>query len=406
MPLPVSITEIPLGDARLKEFEKFAWDLYRDTPQWVPPLRGDLLGNRLLGLTGLLTPRHPYHEHAEVTHFLARRGDRAVGRISAAVNRRFNEHYGCRTGFFGFFEVINDYDVARRLLDRARDWLEQRGMTVMRGPGEYSNATHERQGILIEGFDFHPTVDLTHNPPYYADFLERYGFGKAKDYYAYIMDVQSPPPERLDRLAEQVKKRRDIRTRPLSMINLRADVDLIVRIYNDSWANNWGFLPITRGEANSMADSLKLVADPGLIRFAFVHGEPAAVLGALPDPNIPLRPRRKWYGDSDFVRVARLLWNRRRIPFVRLMFFGVRPGFRNLGVDAILFHEVRDYATKRGYKQCETSMLLEDNHLIISPSEFMDAYRYKTWRIYDIPIGAGEGPLEETLSETCAPLPA
>ena len=401
----LSIEEIPLGDSRLREFERFAWDLYRDDPHWAPPLRGDLLGNRILGLTGLLTPKHPYHEHAEVTHFLARRKGNIVGRISAAVNRRFNEYYNARIGFFGFFEGVEDYEVAKKLLDCAGAWLEARGMTVMRGPGEYSNATHERQGILIEGFDSHPTVDLTHNPPYYADFLERYGFAKAKDYYAYIMDAQNPAPERLTKLAGQVKKRRDIKTRRLSMINLRADVDLIVEIYNDSWARNWGFLPITRGEANSMADSLKLVADPGLIRFAFVRGEPAAVLGALPDPNVLLRPRRRWHGDSDFVRVARLLLKRRHIPLVRLMFFGVRPGFRNLGVDAILFNEVKDYATRHGYQQCETSMLLEDNHLIISPSEFMTAHRYKTWRIYDIPIGTCAAPLKDTGIETCAPLP-
>ena len=358
---PVTIEEIPLGDARLKDFVDMPWHLYKNDPCWTPPLKADLLGNKRLGLVGLLRLEHPYHRHAEVTHFLARRGKKPVGRITAAINHRFNEHYKTRLGFFGFMEFVKDYRVAETLLDRARQWIRERGMTVMRGPGEYSNATHERQGILVKGFEHPPTVDLTHNPPYYARFLERYGFRKVKDYHAHTIDVQTPTPPRLRRLAERVRRRRDIQTRPLEMANLLSDVHLIVEIYNDAWSQNWGFLPITDAEAAAMAESLRLVADPGLVRFAFVGGEPVGVLGAFPDPHYAIRPRR-------------------------LMFFGVRPGFRRLGIDAVLFEEVKGHAMRRGYKKCEASMLLEDNHLILSPSEFMGARRYKTWRIYDLPL--------------------
>jgi len=382
----LKIEEIPLGASRLKVFADLPWHLYRGDPCWTSPLRGDLLGNRLLGLVGLLTREHPYHRHAEVTHFLAWHGERLVGRISAAINHRFSDHYGVRIGFFGFFETIKDYEVAKTLLDRAREWVKERGVTVLRGPGEYSNATHERQGILIDGFQYPPTVELTHNPPYYGEFLERYGFHKARDYYAYILDIQTPAPPRLKKLAEQVRLRRDIETRPLMLKELLAEVRLIVKIYNESWAQNWGFLPITDEEANTLADSLRLIVDPGLIRFAFVKGEPAAVLGAFPDPYYALRPRWCWYGDSDLVRVARLLRVRRHIPRIRLMFFGVCPGFRCLGIDALLIDEVKAYAMQRGYRKCETSMLLEDNHLVLRPSEFMGAQRYKTWRIYDLPL--------------------
>ncbi len=196
----MKIEEITLDTSRIKDFTDFPWQLYRNDPCWTPPLQGDMLGNRLLGLVGLLTRAHPYHQHAEVTHFLASRDGKPVGRISAAINKRFNDHYDARIGFFGFFEVIQDYEVARALLDQARAWVKSRGMTVLRGPGEYSNATHERQGILIDGFQYPPTVELTHNPPFYGEFLERYRFGKAKDYHAYIFDVQIPTPPRLARL--------------------------------------------------------------------------------------------------------------------------------------------------------------------------------------------------------------
>ncbi|MCJ7425837.1 MAG: GNAT family N-acetyltransferase [Dehalococcoidales bacterium] len=383
---PLRIEEISLGSPRIKLFADLPWHIHRGDPCWTPPLRGDLLGNRWLGLVGLLTPKHPYHRDAEVTHFLAWRDGKAVGRVSAAINRRFNEYHGTRIGFFGFWDVIEDYAVAKALLERACAWVKERGMTVIRGPGEYSNATHERQGILIDGFEYPPTVELTHNPPYYADFLERYGFGKAKDYHAYIMDVQTPPPPRLQRLAEQVRQRRDIETRPLILKHLQKEVHLIVKIYNDSWAQNWGFLPITDEEAILLANSLRLIVDPGLVQFAFVRGEPAAVLGAFPDPNYALRPRWRWYGDSDLIRLIRLLRKRRHTGRTRLMFFGIRPGFRNLGIDALLYERVKNYAIGKGYSTCEASLLLEDNHLILRPSEFMGAKRYKTWRIYDLPL--------------------
>jgi len=333
-----------------------------------------------------LTPQHPYHHHAEITHFLAWQNGHTVGRISAAINHRYNQHYGDKIGFFGFFEVIEDYSVASTLLDKARKWVKERGMTTLRGPGEYSNATHERQGILIEGFDSPPTNECTHNPPYYQEFIERYGFTKAKDYYAYTMDVNAPSPPALSELAEIAAKRRNIHVRSLVLKNLPSEVRLIVKLYNESFTQNWGFLPLTNEESDAMARSLRLVVDPGLVRFAYVDNEPAGVLGAFPDPNYALRPRWRWFGDSDTVRVIRLLQIKKHIPRIRLMFFCIRPAFRQMGIDAVLFHQTKEYAVSRGYISCEASLLLEDNHLILSPSRFMGAKHYKTWRIYDLPV--------------------
>ena len=385
--MSIPIEEIPLGDRRLRAFVAAPWQLRRGDPNWTPPLHADLLGSRLLGITGLLTRAHPYHRDAEVTHFLARDGDRLLGRVSAAVNRRFNDHHGTEIGFFGFFETVEDFDVARALLDRAAAWLRERGMRTMRGPGGYSTATHEsHQGILVDGFDTPATVELTHNPPYYGEFLERYGMAKAKDYHAYLIDIRPRLDERLDRIVTEVRSRRDIVTRAADLGHVREEVDRIVRIYNEAWTQNWGFLPLQDAEADAMAASLKWVADPGLIRFAFVRGELAAVLGTLPDPNVPLHPRWNRLQDSDLARVVRLLRTRHRIPRVRLMFFGIRPPFRKLGIDAVLYHEVLTHALRRGYRTCEPSMLLEDNDLILRASTFMGGRRYKTWRIYDLAL--------------------
>ena len=200
------------------------------------------------------------------------------------------------------------------------------------------------------------------------------------------MDLQTPISPRLKRLAENAKLRRNIETRPLNLKKLATEVDLIVKIYNDCWSKNWGFLPLTSEEAMTLADFLRLVADPNLVRFAFVKGEPAALFGAFPDPYQALRPRWHWYSDSDIARLARLFRMRRHIPLLRLMFFGVRPGFRKLGIDAVLFNEVKQYTMQHGYQQCETSMLLEDNVLVLRPASFMGGHHYKTWRIYDLSL--------------------
>lgn len=382
-----TIEEIPLGDRRLRDFVAVPWRIHRGDPHWTPPLRGDLLGSRILGLTGLLTPAHPYHETAEVTHFVARRGRELLGRVSAAVNGRFNAHHGTNLGFFGFFETAPDYGIAEALLDQARAWLGKRGVEAMRGPGGYSTATHEpHQGVLVQGFNTPPTVELTHTPPYYGEFLERYGLRKVKDYYAYWFTPSGAVDPRLERLVAGARARRGITTRSMDMGRLEGEVALMVAIYNEAWAENWGFLPITEAEAQALARSLKAIADPELIRFAYVQGEPAAMIGAIPDPNVLLRPRWNPLLDHDLVRAGRLLLFRRRIRTGRIMFFGIRPPYRKLGVDAVLFHEVLSLGWAKSYRGGEGSMLLEDNDLILRACEAMGGQRYKTWRIYEMPI--------------------
>lgn len=309
-----------------------------------------------------------------------------MGRISAAINNQYNEYHGTSIGFFGFFDVIDDYEVAQKLLDRARTWIGERGMKVMRGPGEYSNSTHERQGVLIDGFDYPPTVECTHNYPYYSSLLERYGFQKAKDYVAYTFDRNTSNISLVRKLARMVRKRVKVETRPLISKNLRDEVHLIVSIYNEAWANNWGFLPISPEEGDAIADSLRFIIDPGLVRFAFIDGQPVAVMGVIPDPNYALRPRWHWYGDSDIVRLLRLLLVRKRIPRTRGMFFGIKNEFRNVGLPALLADELADHLLANHYMECEGSLILEDNHAIIKVIDAFGGELYKRWRIYDLPL--------------------
>ncbi len=383
--IELSVEEIPLGSTRLKEFVRFPWKLYRGDPCWTPPLNADYLGNRLLGFKGLLTPQHPYHRHAEVTHFMAWRGKEPVGRVAAAVNHEFNEYHHTSIGSFGLFEVVEDYEVARLLLDRVRDWVAGRGLAVLRGPGEYSNSTHERQGVLIDGFDKAPTVETTHNPPYYGEFLERYGFRKAKDYLGFIVHRDWANLALIKRFG-RLSPKSGVTTRPLVMKRLREEIRLVVNIYNEAWAQNWGFLPISDEEGDAIADSLRMILDPDLIRFAYVNGEPAAVMGIIPDPNWALRPRWRWYGDSDLVRIARILLMRRRIPRTRGMFFGIRPQYRKESISPLLANDIASVILRKNYTEFEGSLVLEDNDAIIKVATTFGCQVYKRWRIYDLPL--------------------
>ena len=260
-------------------------------------------------------------------------------------------------------------------------------MDTLRGPGEYSNATHERQGILVDGFQYPPTIETTHNPPYYPVFLEQYGFRKAMDYHAYRIDIKDYQGERVSRLAERLAGRRKITTRMVNLKDLNNEIQLVLDIYNEAWSQNWGFLPITHAEGEMLADTLKPVLVPELLRFAYVDGQSAAVFAAIPDLYEALRPRWRWPADTEIVRMLRALLQSKRLRgALRIFFFGIRPKYRGMGIDAILFSQVQQYALKQGYEFFEPSLLLENNDKVLRISETMGGHCYKTWRIYDLKI--------------------
>jgi GNAT superfamily N-acetyltransferase len=382
----ITIEPIPLGDPRLRAFFDLPYRLRGGATRWVPPLRGELFGSRLLGMRGLLTPAHPIHHELHSEHLLAHRAGVVVGTLSVATLPRFDAYHGGRFAFFGFFACENDAAIAHPLFDAAARWARAQGATVLRGPGEYTNATHDRQGLLIAGFERESYVEQTWNEPHHADLVSSYGFRKAMDYHAYEVDLTRPLPPKLARIAAAVAARRDLHTRPLDPRQLARDIHLIVELYNGAWAENWGHLPIEGWEADSLVHTLQTILDPGLVRFAYRGAEPVAVLGAFPDPNALLALRGNRLADHDAARVLRLLWGRRRIRRLRTMFFGVLPGHRGAGADALLYSEVHAYAVARGYTRSDMSLMLESNTLMIRVIEAMGGERTKTWRIYDLPL--------------------
>lgn len=353
----------------LSHFLKLPWQIYRDDPLWVPPLLYDL--KRLLNRHA-----HPFHRHADVQYFLARRGNEIVGRIAAIVNHQYVNFHHEATGFFGFFECINDTEVATELLASAERWLAERGMKQVHGPMNFS--TNEECGLLVEGFHHPPMVMMPHNPPYYTRLLEAVGYTKAKDLLAYLLE-DNTPPERLVRGGRRLQQVRDVTIRTINPHRFAEEVDLIREIYSSAWERNWGFIPMTKEETDDLAIQFRRVADPNLCLIAEVRGEPAGFALALPDYNQVLR-----YMNGRLLPLGlfKFLWYRRKIDAARVLTLGLKPGFRRIGIDAMLYLRLWEEAPKNGYSTVECSWILEDNWDMRRGMERMGGRLYKAYRIY------------------------
>src|SRR5437867_524041 len=263
-------------------FIEFPYQLYRGDAHWIAPLRmaqKDILN----------TKRHPFYKTSDVEMFLARRDGRVVGRIMAILNRAHNEFHNERAGFFGFFEVENDEQAAGALLGAARDWVLGRGAAVIRGP--VNPSTNYECALLVEGFDLDPMVMMTYNPPYYAALLEGYGMKKTMDLYAYdIAADYFNHSNKLQRVAERLRKKSNIRVRTVNMIDFKSEVETIRQVYNNAWSRNWGFVPMSQEEFDHLAKDLKQIVDPRVVLIAeqTIDGgkpRPVGFLLAVPDLN-------------------------------------------------------------------------------------------------------------------------
>jgi GNAT superfamily N-acetyltransferase len=365
----------PARDRRQRgRFIAFPYALHRHDPGWAPPLRRDV--RTLLSAT-----KNPFFAHAEAEHFLAERSGEVVGRITAIHNRAHNAFHQDRVGFFGFFESIDDPRVARALFERAGEWLAERGLDVMRGPASFS--TNDEAGLLVEGFDTPAVVMMPHNPCSYVALVEGAGFRKAKDLLVYQRTFDEPP-ERLHAAALRLEKRRGITVRSLDMARFDQEVDLVKRLYNEAWERNWGFVPLSDAEIDFLAGQLRPVVVPELVAFAEHEGRPIGFTVVLPDFNVALR---KNPSGRFFPGILRVLWASRAIDRLRVLLLGTIPEWRGKGVDALLDRKVWVEAHRRGFRWAEAGWILEDNHAMRNGLVNLGFEVYKTYRLYDKPIG-------------------
>ena len=266
---------------QLKQFISVPWEVYKNDPNWVPWLFFERLAF-------FDKKKNPFFEHAEADYFIARRNGKAVGTIAAVLNHRHNEIHEENTAHFGVFELFNDPEAAALLLETACDWARDRGTDRIIGPANLSSTME--WGMLFDGYDSPPVVLMTYNPPYYNELVEANGFEKVMDLYAWnnrIADRIKPGgfPEKVYRVVSVVKKRYKLSIRPIDMKQFDRELDIVKKVYNSAWEKNWGFIPLTDAEFDSLVGDLKPILDPRIVFVVEADGEPVGFSLSFPDVN-------------------------------------------------------------------------------------------------------------------------
>jgi GNAT superfamily N-acetyltransferase len=355
-------------------FIKFPWRIYVNDPAWVPPL---IIERR----TFLDRKRHPFYQHGDAALFLARRGSEIVGRIMASDDPNYNSLHQTNVGCFGLFECVNDRDVAGALFQGAADWLRKKVRTEIMGPIDYS--TNYVCGLLIDGFQFPPTILTAHNPSYYRELIESCGFAKIKDWYAWWFDDPAKAVTHLRRFVERLRKDRPVTIRPANLKNLQEESRRLRRIYNQAWEKNWGFVPFTEAEIEFMTSELKPLLISEFAWIAEIGDQPVGFILALPDINVVLRHLNGRLTRFGFpIGLIKLLLQKRRVQKGRLIALGVVEKYRRAGIaELLVLRVIEETMIKRGITG-ELSMTLEDNFMVNRFLEAIGARRYKTYRIY------------------------
>ncbi|HEY8212180.1 MAG TPA: GNAT family N-acetyltransferase [Myxococcaceae bacterium] len=376
----VEIQPLGFGPKDLREFVAVQVRLYAGDPHFVPPI----VSERVKFLSPDL---NPFFAHARVQLFLARQGGAAVGRIAAVEDRAYNAFHAARAGFFGMFDAPDDPEVAKALVDAAAGWLAERGMAEMLGPANLS--TNHDCGVLVDGFDDPPAMMMPYNFPYYARLCEGAGLAKAKDLWSYQLPVIVSPPEKIIRVAERLQKADAVRIRPLKLHELGRELRRVKAIYDASQDPAMEFAPMSQAEFDFIARRLRPLAllRPELCYFAEVDEEPVACSLTFPDFNAALRTAR---GRLTPAGLLRMLWATQRIDRLRVLWMGVRPGYRRRGLDAALCLHTMRAARRLGYREWEIGWTAEDNDLINHWLEDFGARRTKVYRLYRRSLAPGQ----------------
>jgi len=379
-PMTIEIRQHTPGDD-IDDFIQAGRVVFRDDPAWVAPLNMDIRDR--------LTPaKNPFFQHGEVALFTAWRGGRLVGRCSTSIDQEHLALHQDDTGFFGFFDTVDDDEVGAVLLDHARAWLRRRGMKHMRGP--ISLNMNEEVGILVEGHEHPPAVMMGHSRAWQQRVVESAGLEKAKDLLAWRFETGNIPKRAL-RAWEKVQGMPEVRLRTVRPKDMDRELEIIMRIFNDAWESNWGWVPATPAEVKKIGEDLRLVLDKDLAFIAEVDDRPVAICIALPNVNEVIRD---FDGKLGPIQLGKLLWRLKikRPKSGRLMMLGIASELRGKkkygGLSHAMYVEVARRGEKLGYEWGELSWTLEDNAPVNLGIRSMGAKVYKKYRVYEQPLEA------------------
>ncbi len=367
----------------LRRFINFPYSQYKRNPYWVPPLRSDVKGT--------LNPRrNPFFEHGRMQLFLATdSADRVVGRIAGIYNGMHLKTHQDDAGFFGFFECEERYETAAALLDAVRSWILRQGLRVLRGP--VNPSLNDSSGLLVNGFDRIPSILMAYNPPYYEDFLLKWGFHRVMTLWAYYIHRKHVSFERLRRGAAIVYRRNPgLSLRTLDMSRFEEEARIVREIYNEAWSDNWGFVPVTDREFSHLAKSMKQILDPRICFFVLKDGEPVGFTISLPDINPALQrlPTGRLF---PFGLLKLLLLTKfAGVHEIRMPLMGVRKQYRGRAFAVLPVLETIEKGPLYGYQACETSWILDSNHVLKNLLASIGTAVDKEYALLEVPLVTGE----------------
>ena len=362
----------------LRRFVQFPYDFYRGSLFWVPPLRVDQFET-------LNPKKNPFFEHGRMQLFLALDANgRVVGRIAGIINGMHLKTYADDAGFFGFFETEECYETAEALLGAAASWLHQQGIRTIRGP--VNPSMNDSSGLLVSGFDRVPAIMMTYNPPYYEHYLLRWGFTRVMTMWAYYIHRKHVTIERLRRGAAIVHRRTPgVSLRTLDLSRFDEEVSTIREIFNEAWADNWGFVPATDREFAHLAKAMKQIVDPRMCFFVEIDGQPVGFTITLPDLNPALQ--RLPDGRLFPFGLAKLLILTKfaNVRELRMPLMGIRKAYQGHALDVLPVLETIEKSTEYGYHACETSWVLDANHVMKNLLDSILAVVDKEYAILEAP---------------------
>ena len=360
-----------------RAFVDFAWQVYKDDPAWVPPLKDEV--------HGLIDPgKNPWFGHARAALWVARRGGKIVGRISAQVDALVQEHMQAGLGQFGMFEAL-DGDAAAALIATAETWLRAQGMTAAMGP--ISLSIWDEPGLLIEGFDQPPMAMMGHHLPAYRAWIEAAGYAKAKDLVTYDLDIDKDQPALIKKMVAATERNPRIVIRNVDKSKFARDSAIILNLLNDAWSDNWGFVPLTDAEIAYAGKKLKPIIFEDLVRIAELDGEPVGFMLTIPDVNEMIRDLNGELFPFGFVK---LLWRLRKpkVSRIRVPLMGVTKRLHGTRLGGQIAYTLIEYIRRAcvenyGVKRGEFGWVLEDNQGMMSIAELPGAVINHRYRVYE-----------------------
>lgn len=371
------MTEVRKIDTRnkteVRRFIQFPFDLYRDHPLWVPPIRMD-------AMTRLDRDKHPFHEHSDVDFFLAERDGEVAGRIAAIENKPYNEYHGKKQAQFYFFECVEDFEVTRALFACVFDWARERGLAQVVGPKGMGPL--DGYGMLVDGYEFRPAMTMmNYNPPYYPAYMEQSGFRKEVDFVScYLNADKFRLPERVHRIAE-----RAARTSGLEIRRFKTKKELlklaprIGRTYNDTFVENWEYYPLTQREIDFVVGEILTIADPRLIKI-IMHGEDVVgFLFGFADVSAAIQRSK---GRLFPFGIFDLLVEMKRTKWIALNGAGVLPEFHGRGGNALLYSEMEKTVHEYGFQHADLTQVAESAVQMRRDLENVGGVAYKNHRVF------------------------